>query len=150
VATGLKDSKTAVERTAGEGRTGPRWIGWTSFLFAVLQSICTFFAAANGLRFAIGLGALAVSSGVIAARDWFHSDAVRLPMEGLSLMGALLNLVVLWQVRRLRAKPAAQWRMTAPSARKLRMERVQFWLSIITLVLLGVEGLLHIHFHGHV
>lgn len=123
-------------------------IAWTGFVFALLQSLCTFFTAANGLRFAIGLGALALTSWQAAFISEFHSSWFRRPMNGIALAGALLNLVVLWQIRRLRARPAAQWRTTAPSVKKLRGERVQFWLSIVTLALVGVEEYLHFMQHG--
>lgn len=49
-------------------------IVWSSFFFAVLQSICTFFAAVDGLRLVIGVGSLAVSAGIGTAMDRFHQD----------------------------------------------------------------------------
>jgi hypothetical protein len=132
------------------GSAKPRaWIGWSSFFFALLQSLCTFFATVNGIRLAIGVGALAVSAGVGTTLSWFHSNVVRLPMMGLALFGTLLNLVVLWQIRRLRARPAAQWRQAAVSPRKLRMERLQLVLSIVTLVLIAVEEYWHLRWHHH-
>lgn len=133
------------------GIAKPRaWIGWSSFLFALLQSLCTFFAAVDGLRFAIGLGALAISAGVGSTLSWFHSNMVRLPMMALALFGTLLNLVVLWQVRRLRARPAAQWRQAPVSVGKRRMERLQLVLSILTLVLIAVEDYWHLRWHHHI
>jgi len=33
-----------------------------------------------------------------------HIDAIRIPMMILALAGSLLNLVILWQVRRLRRR----------------------------------------------
>ena len=123
-------------------------IAWTGFVFALLQSLCTFFAAANGLRFAIGLGSLALSSWQAAFVRDFHSVWFRRPMNGIALAGALLNLIVLWQIRRLRARPAAQWRVTPVNAKKLRGERLQLVLSIATLVLVAVEEYLHFTQHG--
>ncbi len=123
-------------------------VAWSSFFFALLQSLCTFFAAANGLRLAIGLGSLALSSGAAAFVGEFHSVWFRRPMNGLALAGAIVNLVVLWQIRRLRNRPAAQWRVTSPSAKKLRSERVQLVLSLVTLVLVGIEEYLHFTQHG--
>lgn len=132
------------------GSVKPRvWIGWSSFLFALLQSVCSFFASVNGLRLAIGVGALALSGGARVAVGWLHSDAVRVPMILLALLGTLLNLVVLWQIRRLRARPSAQWRQAAVSPRKLRMERLQFVLSMVTLVLITVEEYWHFRWHNH-
>jgi len=134
---------------AGGGAKPRAWIGWSSFLFALLQSLCTFFATVNGLRLAIGVGSLAVSAGVGAALDRFHADWVRLPMMVLALGGTLLNLVVLWQIRRLRNRPAAQWRQQPVSTGKIRMERVQLVLSVVTLVLIAVEEYWHLRWHHH-
>lgn len=141
------------EPLAGETAKAERARGvvaWSSFFFALLQSLCAFFAAVDGLRLLIGLGALAVSAWLGAFIDKFHSDLIRLPMMGLALFGSLLNLVVLWQIHRLRARPAAQWRQRPVSRGKIRMERVQLVLSVATLVLIAVEEYWHIRWHHHV
>jgi hypothetical protein len=126
----------------------PGAVAWSSFFFALLQSVCTFFAAANGLRFAVGLGSLVLSASAGAMVDRFHADALRIPMVGLALAGSLLNLAILAQVRRLRRRPSSQWRQQPPSARRLRMERLQIVLSVATLALVAVEEGLHYHYHG--
>jgi hypothetical protein len=123
-------------------------IAWSSFFFALLQSVCTFFAAANGLRFVVGVGSLVLSAGAGAMVDRFHADALRIPMIAFALIGSLLNLAVVAQIRRLRRRPASQWRQQPPSARKLQMERLQIVLSVATLALITVEEGLHYHFHG--
>jgi hypothetical protein len=120
-------------------------IGWSSLLFAVLQSVCSFFVALDGLRFLIGVGALASIVGAGQQWDRLHTDWVRVPMILLSLVGALLNLTVLLHVRHLRSRPSAQWRQRPLTARKLRVERVQFALSVVTLVLIAVEEVSHWH-----
>jgi hypothetical protein len=127
----------------------PGAIAWSGFFFALLQSVCTFFAAANSLRFAVGLGSVVLSASAGAMVDRFHADALRVPMIGLALVGSLLNLGILAQVRRLRHRSASQWRQQLPSPRKLRMERIQMVLSVATLVLIAVEESLHLHFSGH-
>jgi hypothetical protein len=127
----------------------PGAVAWSSFLFALLQSVCTFFAAANGLRFAVGLGSLVLSASAGAMVDRFHADALRIPMIAFALGGSLLNLAVLAQIRRLRRRSASQWRQQLPSTRRLRMERLQVVLSVATLVLVAVEEILHFHFSGH-
>ena len=81
--------------------------------------------------------------------DRFHADALRIPMIGVALVGSLLNLAILAQVRRLRRRPASLWRQQPPSPRKLRMERLQIVLSIGTLALIAVEEILHHHYCGH-
>jgi hypothetical protein len=118
-------------------------IAWSSFFFALLQSICTFFAAANGLRFAVGLGSLVLSAGAGTMVDRFHADALRIPMISLALIGSLLNLAVVAQIRRLRRRPASQWRQPPPSPHKLSMERLQILLSVATFALIAGEELLH-------
>ncbi|WP_114208991.1 hypothetical protein [Acidisarcina polymorpha] len=118
-------------------------IAWSSFLFAILQSICTFFAALSGLRLVIGIGSLALSTGVVTSLERLHSDWIRVPMIVVALVGALLNLVVIMQIRRLRNRPASRWRQRPLDPRKLRMERLQLILSFGTLSLIVIEEYLH-------
>jgi hypothetical protein len=121
-------------------------IAWSSFFFAALQSICTFFAAVDGLRLVIGVGSLAVSAGIGTAMDRFHQDWIRVPMMVLALLGSSLNLM---QIRHLRHRPASRWRQRPLSSGRIRMERVQMALSLATLVLIGVEEYLHLRWCGH-
>ena len=123
-------------------------IAWSSLLFAVLQSVCSFFVALDGLRLLIGVGALASVVGASHQWDRLHTDWIRVPMIALSLVGASLNLTVLMHVRNLRSRPSAQWRQRLFTPRKLRMERVQFALSVVTLGLIAMEEISHWHaFH---
>lgn len=124
------------------------WANWTGLFFALLQGLCTFFAAANGLRTVIGLGAIALTASQASFVQWFHSSWLRRPMNGLAVAGAVLNLVVLWQIQRLRERPAAQWRVQPVNAKKLRGERLQMALAVLTLVLVGIEEYLHFTQHG--
>lgn len=121
-----------------------RLLGWSTFFFALLQSICTFFIAVSGLRLVIGIGSLAMSAGVVGALDRFHADWIRVPMIALALVGSLVNLAVLAQIRYLRGRPASRWRTKPPSPRTLRMERLQFALSMATLFLIGLEEYFHL------
>ncbi len=120
-----------------------RLINWSSIVFALLQSACTAVIAISGLRVAIGLSALAAAAGIHAPAHGFHQDAIRIPMMALALAGALLNLFVLWRVRKLRNRPAAQWRQKPLSAKKKYSERLQYALSILTLILLAAEWFTH-------
>jgi hypothetical protein len=118
-------------------------LAWTTFGFAILQSVCSFFAAVSGLRLAIGITSLAISAGFAAKLDALHADRFRIPMLVIALGGAILNLIILAQIWRLRARPASKWRQRVPTAHTLRMERVQFALSIATIVLVGIEEYFH-------
>jgi hypothetical protein len=124
-------------------------IAWSGFFFALLQSICTFFTALSGLRLVIGISSFALSAGVTALLDRLHADWIRIPMIGLALIGTLLNLVIVAQLRRLRNRPSSQWRQIPLSPHKIRMERAQVILSIVTLVLLAVEEYLHFRWRHH-
>jgi hypothetical protein len=68
-------------------------------------------------------------------------------MMVLALAGALANLYAVWRVRSLRVRPAAQWRVQPVSPEKLRSERLQIVLSVVTLILLAIEWLLHWWLH---
>jgi hypothetical protein len=137
----------AEDAARGAGRVQGA-IAWSSFFFALLQSICTFFAAANGLRFAVGLGSLVLGAGAGTMVDRFHADALRIPMVVLAVVGSFLNLIVLAQIRHLRRRPASQWRQQPLGPHKLRMERLQILLSIATLALVAAEEILHYRYHG--
>lgn len=124
-----------------------RLLGLASFLFAILQAICPAVIAYSGLRVLIGLTSLAVAAGTNApARGW-HADIIRIPMMILALIGALLNLFVIWQVRRLRKRPAAQWRVSTVSAKTLRSERFQIGLAVFTFAGLIAEWITHPMIH---
>ena len=123
------------------------WIGWSSLFMAFVQSVCAAFVALSGLRLFIGAAAFATATGILGFADQhFHIAAIRIPMVLLALVGALFNLVALWQVRRLRGRSASAWRQKPISASKLNSERLQLALSLLTLVLLAVEEWYHIKF----
>src|SRR5215470_7405990 len=116
---------------------------WSSFVFAILQSACTAVIAVSGLRVAVGLTALAAAAGIHAPARGFHQDAIRIPMMVLAFLGAVINLYVIWKVRRLRNKPAAQWRVQPVTKKKLNSERFQIALAVLTLLLLAAEWITH-------
>ena len=125
-----------------------RLINWSALFFAVLQSVCSAFIALNGARLLIGVGAFAAASGTLKLADRMHIAAIRIPMMLLALAGSLLNLVVLWQVWRLRKRLASAWRQTAVPKRKLASEWLQLTLSVLTLVLLAAEFVAHRMLHA--
>jgi hypothetical protein len=128
--------------------TSPKLINWSSFLFAVLQSVCSAFLALNGVRLLIGVGAFAAASGALKLADRMHVAAIRIPMMLLALAGSVLNLVVLWQIWRLRRRPASAWRQQPISKQKRLSEWLQFTLSVVTLFLLVAEFTAHLILHA--
>jgi hypothetical protein len=126
-----------------EESKGMRVLSGASFLFALLQSLCTAVLTISGIRVAIGLTALAAASGIYApARGW-HQDAIRIPMLILAAAGAIVNLAVLAWIWRLRAQPSAQWRKREIGKKERRSERLQVALAILTLILVGLETWTH-------
>lgn len=121
----------------------PKVLGWSAFLFAILQSICSAFIALNGVRLLIGVGAFALASSTLKLADHMHIAAIRIPMMILALAGSLLNLLILWQVRRLRRRPASAWRQKPVPRKKIASEWFQFALSVFTLFLLAAEFFAH-------
>jgi hypothetical protein len=124
-----------------------RWLGWSSFVFAFLQSACTFVLATSSIRVLIGLGSLAAAAGTDAPAKGFHQDAIRIPMMIYALAGTLFNLYAVWRVRSLRRRPASQWRVQPVTPKQKRSERLQIALSILTLILLAAEWSTHSMLH---
>ena len=144
----MADEQLAERLTEAEGtERRVRWANVGSILFALLQSACAAVLAISGFRVLIGLSALAAAAGVDAPAKGFHQDAVRIPMMSLALVGALANLYSVWRVRSLRARSAAQWRVQPVPRKKIRSERVQVALPIVTLVLLAAEWVTHSMLH---
>lgn len=139
------DAKSRVERILGS-----RSVGVTALLFAALQALCPAVIAISAVRVVIGVGALAAAAGTDAAPTGVHADWIRIPMMAVAALGALLNLFVIWHVRRLRKRPAAQWRVEPVTASKLRSEWLQIALAVLTFAFLAAEWLTHplIH-HPH-
>jgi hypothetical protein len=123
--------------------TDLRVFNWSSLVFAILQSACTAVIAISSVRVAIGLSALAAAAGIHAPAHGFHQDAIRIPMMAFAFLGSVINLYAVWKVRRLRTRPASQWRQQPVTKKKLNSERLQIALSILTLFLLAAEWITH-------
>jgi hypothetical protein len=140
----------AAETQAAQSVSRFKWIGWSSLFLAMVQSVCTIFVALSGLRLLLGAAAFGAAIGVMKVADQkIHIDAVRIPMVIFAFMGAVFNLVALWQVRRLRGRAASAWRQKAVSRSKFASEGVQLALSVLTLILLAVESFYHLRNTHH-
>jgi MFS family permease len=124
-----------------------RYLGLSTFLFALLQTLCPAVIALSAVRVGIGLSSLAIAAGTDAAPRGLHQDLIRIPMMILALVGTILNLFVIWQLRRLRKRPAAQWRLGPPPKAKLRSERIQIGLAVLTFICLAAEWITHSMIH---
>jgi len=126
------------DKCAARQRSAHQLVGVS---LAVLQSACSAFIALNGVRLLIGVGAFAAASWALklatgcTSRHPHSHDAYR-------LAGSVLNLVVLWQVWRLRRRPASAWRQQPVSKQKIASEWLQFTLSVLTFSCLLPNSLL--------
>ncbi len=140
----------APETEAAQSVSRFKWIGWSSLFLALVQSVCTIFVALSGLRLLLGAATFGAAIGVMKfADERIHVDAVRIPMVMFALVGAVFNLLALWQVRRLRGRAASAWRQKAVSRSKFASEGVQLTLSVLTLLLLAVESYYHLRNTHH-
>src|ERR1700748_121935 len=136
--------------TAFDRILGSRYVSISAFLFAALQALCPAVIAFSAVRSLIAVGALALAAGTDDPAQGWHADWIRIPMMTLAGIGAALNLFVIWHIRRLRARPAAQWRIGPGPSRKLRNERLQIPLAVLTFVCLAAEWIAHpIMHHPH-
>jgi hypothetical protein len=148
-----KDSMDLDQPEASKLESGNRrsWIvAAGSLVFAILQSACTAVIAISGLRLLIGVTSLTAASLIPGFIIKIHTDRIRIPMLIVAVVGSVVNLYVLWRIRSLRSRPASQWRVQPVTAKELRSERVQLVLSVLTLVLVVVECVLHHHLHGSI
>jgi hypothetical protein len=116
----------------------------SSLLFSVLQSVCTAVVALNSVRLAIGIGSLAMTTGLGAAMEHFHQITwLRVTFLVGALSGSILTLGIVVRANRLRNRPAARWRLRPLSSKQKRLELLQLSLSLVTLLLIVVEEYLH-------
>jgi hypothetical protein len=64
-------------------------------------------------------------------------------MMVLAVLGAGINLYMIWRIRSLRKRPSSQWRQPPVSSRRLWGERVQITLAVATLILVMAEFVSH-------
>jgi hypothetical protein len=138
----MSESQT-ISQTDSRASSRFQWLNWSSLCLAFLQSVCTAFIALHGIRLLIGIGAVILASSAWHFAERLHVNAIRVPMMLFALVGALLNLAALWQVRRLRSRSASAWRQQPLSPSKSRSESLQLVLSLLTLFLLMAESFAH-------
>ena len=129
-----------------EGTRAMAVVSGSSVAMALLQSLCTAVLTVNSVRLGIGLAALTASS-IAGPLVPLHRDAIRIPMLMIATAGALINLLVLAWVRKLRARPEAQWRRREPTRKQRRSERLQIAMAVLTLALVGLEVWTHAILH---
>src|SRR5271155_4162455 len=126
-------------------KTG-RFITVGSLGLAIIQGVCAAAVFVSGISTALGLSTVAAAAAAGPATG-LHAKRFRIPMLALAGLGAVVNLVLLWNAERIRRNPAARWRMR-PLTRKEHWEKsIQLGASILTLLLIAGELLAHPMFH---
>lgn len=137
-----------VDSSAAAPASRFQWLNWSGLFLAFIQSVCGAFLAFHGIRLLVGIGAVVLASTAWHVAERLHADAIRIPMMLVAFLGAVINLAVLWQVRRLRNRPASSWRQQPVTPAKRRSELLQLVLSLLTLVLLFTELVAHYKLKG--
>src|ERR1700745_252554 len=119
-----------------------RFLTVGSLGFAIVQGVCAMAVFVSGISTALGLSTLAAATAAGPAKG-FHANRFRIPMLALAGLGAVVNLVLLWNAERMRESPSARWRMR-PLTRKERWEKwIQFGASVLTLLLIAGALIAH-------
>src|SRR5260370_35752654 len=123
-----------------------RFLGVGPVVFERCQCVYIRAVFDRGISTALGLSTLAAATAAGPATG-FHANWFRIPMLALAGLGAVVNLVLLWNAERMRKSPSARWRMR-PLTRKERWEKwIQFVASVLTLLLIAGELIAHPLFH---
>jgi hypothetical protein len=142
------DTSTAIRGENAPPVSRFQWLNWSGLFLAFIQSVCSAFIAFHGIRLLVGIGAVVLASATWNMAERLHVDAIRIPMMLVAFLGAVINLAVLWQMRRLRNRSASAWRQQPLTPGKRRSETLQLALSVLTLVLLLTEVVAHYKLKG--
>src|SRR5215472_3891694 len=91
-------------------RAGRLLLTWGSLALAAAESICVAAVGLSGIRVVLGLASVLAAGAAGPAHGW-HRDAIRIPLLTIGGIGALVNLLLLWNEERMRRNPAAAWRI---------------------------------------
>src|SRR5271170_8446464 len=101
------ESSDSIKSTAQHTRV---LLVWGSLALAAAESICVAAVGLSGLRVALGLTSL-LAAGAGGPAQGLHREAIRIPLLTGGAIGALINLLLLWNEQRLRRNPASASRM---------------------------------------
>ena len=123
-----------------------RFLTVGSLGLAIIQGVCALAVFLSGIGTLLGFSSLVAATAAGPATG-LHANRFRIPMLALAGLGALVNLVLLWNAERMRRKPSARWRIRSLT-RKERWEKwIQLSASLLTLLLIVGEILAHPLFH---
>jgi len=116
---------------------------WGAFALATIEAVCVFYVGASQAGLIVGSFAV----GTLGVAQFIHRDVFRIPILIAAVLGAALNLYLLWNAQRLRNAPAAAWRKRPLTRRERLRIGMVIGLSVLTFAITAWEILLHRRLH---
>ena len=140
------DKQTSENLDKPTSSTARLLLTWGSLALAAAESICVAAVGLSGVRVALGLTSLLAAGAGGPAHGW-HREGIRVPLLTIGAVGALINLLLLWNEERMRRNPSAAWRMKPLTPKQRRKRWLQLVLAVLTLLLVVAEVITHPWFH---
>ena len=138
------DEKQQAGMTDQEDGSGlPVKQSWGAFALATVEAICVFYVGASHAGLLVGSFAV----GFAGVSRFLHRDIFRVPILIAAILGAALNLYLVWNAQRLRNAPAAAWRKRPLTSRQRWRIGLVVGLSVLTFAIAAWEIVLHRRFH---
>src|SRR5512146_448807 len=125
-----------LEESAGQSSV---LLSVASMVAGVIQGACAVLVASSGAKVLLGIAGLAAA----LKTSEFHREPVRIPLMALSAGLAFITLFVLWNGHRMRNLPSARWRKRGLTLRQKTGIGFSLATSILTLVLVVAELIIH-------
>jgi hypothetical protein len=116
---------------------------WGAFALAMIEAVCVFYVGASQAGLIVGSFAV----GTLGVAQFIHRDVFRIPILIAAVLGAGLNLFLVWNGQRLRNAPAAAWRKRPLTSRERLRIGMVVALSVLTFAMTAWEILLHRRLH---
>jgi len=116
---------------------------WGAFALATIEAVCVFYVGASQAGLIVGSFAV----GTLGVAQFIHRDVFRIPILIAAVLGAALNLYLVWNAQRLRNAPAAAWRKRPLTRRERLRIGMVIGLSVLTFAITAWEILLHRRLH---
>lgn len=135
------------KQQAGTGREEetrlPVKQSWGAFALAAVEAICVFYVGASHAGLLVGSFAV----GFAGVSRFLHRDVFRVPILIAAVLGAVLNLYLVWNARRLRNASSAAWRKRPMTNRERWRIGLVVGLSVLTFAVAAWEIVLHRRLH---
>ena len=133
-----------------ERRDRGSFLGIGALAFAAIGAPCAAAAAFGPLALLLGIGTAAsgIAGAATSGNHGLDSPMIRIPLLGLAVIGALVNLAAVFHARKLAFRAVARGAYIPPTRREARITWWVACLSLAALALVIAEALSH-HFLMH-